>query len=249
MASGTNPEEARPYRLLIAEDHALVREGIRSMLASEADLEVAGEASNGREAVEACHSLNPDLVLMDVRMPEMDGLEATRAIKEAQPLISVLMVTTHRDPDYLLEAVKAGAAGYVLKESTKRELLEAIRRVLGGESSLDQALSMQIMRRIAKEDAPTERTQDEPVRNSSATDEVPDNPVASVKHGLTPRESEVLVHLVRGRTNRQIGEDLHLSLSTVKRHLERIISKLGVSDRTQAAVMAVELGMLSGPNE
>ncbi len=245
MNAAENNDAAGRYRLLVAEDHALVREGIRSMLASEADLGVAGEASNGREAVEACRSLNPDLVLMDVRMPEMDGLEATRAIKAAQPTVSVLMVTTHRDPDYLLEAVRAGAAGYVLKESTKRELLDAVRRVLSGESSLDQDLSMQIMRRIAKEDAPTERTPAEPVRDASATD----NPVASVNHGLTPRESEVLVHLVRGRTNRQIGEDLHLSLSTVKRHLERIIAKLGVSDRTQAAVRAVELGMLSGPNE
>jgi DNA-binding NarL/FixJ family response regulator len=242
VAVGANPGGATPFRLLIAEDHSLVREGLRAMLASEPDLTVVGEAENGREAVEACRSLEPDLVLMDVRMPEMDGMEATRAIKAARPETSVLVVTTHRNPDYLLEAVRAGAAGYVLKESTKRELLGAVRKVLGGESPLDQDLAMQILRRVAEKDAAGRRPPHEP-----APEPIPGGPVAPpVPHGLTPRELEVLRRLAAGKTNRSIAQELYISLSTVKRHVERIISKLGVSDRTQAAVRAVELGVLLG---
>ncbi len=165
-----------PARLLIAEDHALVREGLRAMLTSEPDLAVVGEAENGREALVACRSLNPDLVLMDVRMPEMDGLEATRAIKEAQPRVSVLMVTTHREPDYLMEAVRAGAAGYVLKESSKRELLGAVRKVLRGESPLDQDLAMQILRRVAEKDAPGKRLPDPDEPPPSLLPVVPSRP-------------------------------------------------------------------------
>src|SRR5919202_6467819 len=114
---------AEPARLLIADDHDLVRDGYQRMLDREPDLEVIGEAKNGREAVELCRELRPDLVLMDVRMPEMDGLEATRAIKEEQPSVGVLMVTTYENPDYFLEALKAGAAGYVLKDAPTRQLL------------------------------------------------------------------------------------------------------------------------------
>ena len=235
-----DPENTPPARLLIAEDHALVREGLRAMLESEADLEVAGEAENGREALEACRSLNPDLVLMDVRMPEMDGLEATRAIKAAQPRISVLMVTTHREPDYPMEAVRAGAASYVLKESTKRELLSAVRKVLRGESPLDQDLAMQILRRVAEKDAPGKPPPDDGPPPESA----PRGPVEPSPHGLTPRETEVLRHLAAGKTNRLIAQELYVGLSTVKRNVERIIAKLGVSDRTRAAVRAIELGLL-----
>src|SRR5918994_3522208 len=132
-------------RLLIAEDHALVRAGLRAMLASEPDLQVVGEAENGKRALELCRSLSPELVLMDVRMPEMDGLQATRKIKEAQPDVIVLMVTTHQEPDYLLEAVRSGASGYVLKECTQPELLSAVRRTLSGESALNQELAMRLI--------------------------------------------------------------------------------------------------------
>ncbi len=238
MDVGTYLNGVKSARLLIAEDHALVRDGLRAMLENEDDLEVAGEAENGLEALEACRSLKPDLVLMDVRMPEMDGLEATRAIKAAHPRISVLMVTTHREPDYLMEAVRAGAAGYVLKESTKRELLGAVRKVLRGESPLDQDLAMQILRRVAEKDVHGKQPPNEPLTHGG---------IASVvAQGLTTRETEVLVHLAAGKTNRLIADDLYISLSTVKRHVERIIKKLGVSDRTQAAVRAIELGVLFG---
>ncbi len=126
-------------RLLIADDHALVRSGLRSMLQREPGIEIVGEAHNGREAVELCRSLRPDLVLMDVRMPEMDGLEATRAVKREHPEIGVLMVTMHENRDYMLEATKAGAAGYVLKDAPRNELLSAVRRVVDAEPAKSQA--------------------------------------------------------------------------------------------------------------
>ncbi|CAA9437242.1 MAG: Two-component transcriptional response regulator, LuxR family [uncultured Rubrobacteraceae bacterium] len=132
-------EGAASIRLLIADDHALVRSGLRTMLQRERGIEIVGEARNGREAVELCRSLRPDLVLMDVRMPEMDGLEATRAIKHECPETGVLMVTMHENRDYMLEATKAGAAGYVLKDASRNELISAVRRVVEAEPSNSRA--------------------------------------------------------------------------------------------------------------
>ena len=140
-----------PARLLIADDHPLLREGIRAMLSGEPDLEVIGEAQNGLEALEMCRTLRPDLILMDVRMPQMDGLEATRIIKEECPKTSILMLTVYEDPDYLWEAIRAGAAGYALKTSAAQELLEAVRRALRGEWPFDQELATQLLRRLANE--------------------------------------------------------------------------------------------------
>jgi DNA-binding NarL/FixJ family response regulator len=134
--------EESSIRLLIADDHALVRSGLRSMLEREPGFEIIGEAEDGREAVELCRSLRPDLILMDVRMPRMDGLEATRTIKQESPEIGVLMVTMHENPDYMLEAIKAGAAGYVLKDAPLDELISAARRVVDGEPSNHQASSL-----------------------------------------------------------------------------------------------------------
>jgi DNA-binding NarL/FixJ family response regulator len=139
-------------RILIADDHDLVRDGFQRMLGREEDLElVVGEATNSREAVELCRRLRPDLVLMDVRMPEMDGLEATRLIKDDQPTVSVLVVTTYENEDYLLEALKAGAAGYVLKDVPKRALIDAVRRALDCEAPLNQELASRLIRRLASE--------------------------------------------------------------------------------------------------
>jgi DNA-binding NarL/FixJ family response regulator len=145
------PERRTPARLLIADDHELVRSGFRLMLESEPDLEVVAEASNGWEAVELCRRLMPDIVLMDVRMPKMDGLEATRTIKSQQPRVAVLMVTTYEDPDYLLSAIKAGAAGYLLKNVSRQQLANAIRRVLDGEAALNQELATQLIQRFSSE--------------------------------------------------------------------------------------------------
>src|SRR5919106_5961465 len=136
-------------RILIADDHGLVRDGFKRLLGYDEGLEVVGEASNGREAVELCRRLKPDLVLMDVRMPEMDGLEATRAIKAEQPYVIVLVISLYRNPDYLLEAIEAGAAGYILKDAPNRQLTNAIRRALEGESPLNQELAIPLIRRLA----------------------------------------------------------------------------------------------------
>ncbi len=143
-AGGSGPAERRelpPTRLVIVDDHDLAREGLRDLLADEDDVLVVGEAADGEEALELCSRLLPDLVLMDVRMPRMDGLEATRRVKREHPKTAVLMVTMHENPDYLLEALRAGAAGYVLKDAPQEEVLQAVRQVRQGESPLDQELA------------------------------------------------------------------------------------------------------------
>ena len=242
-------ERTEPARLLLADDHDLVRDGFHRMLGREPDLEVVGEASNGREAVELCRSLRPDLVLMDVRMPEMDGLEATRAIKVEQPEVSVLVVTTYENSDYLFEALKAGAAGYVLKDAPKRRLVGAVRRVLNGESPLNQELATQLIQRLAKEMAarpaqPAPTTRPPTAKTLAAKTPTAKPPAASTAAELTPRELEVLEFLARGWTNPQVAQALYISRGTAKVHVERIIRKLGVSDRTQAVVRGLELGLI-----
>src|ERR687893_137520 len=211
-------------------DHDLARDGLRDMLEDAPDIEVIGEATNGREALLLCSRLRPDLLLMDVRMPEMDGLAATRELKQRQPEISVMMVTMHENPDYLLEALKAGAAGYVLKDGVRQEVVTAVRRVREGESSLDPELAARLLRRLATEGEG--HSEARPAEGGLPSDV------------LTPRELEVLGLVQRGRSNREIAEDLFISRGTVKRHIENIMAKLGVSDRTQAVVKALQLGIL-----
>src|SRR5919202_48179 len=229
---------AEPARLLIADDHDLVRDGYKRMLDREPDLEVIGEARNGREAVELCRKLHPDLVLMDVRMPEMDGLQATRAIKEKQPEIGVLVVTTHENPDYLLEALKAGAAGYVLKDAPKRELLDSVRRVLNGESPLDQELAARLIRRLGRE-----------AKRGAVAPSKSEKRKESSRARLTARELEVLQLMARGQSNPEIARNLLISRGTVKVHVQRVIGKLGPSDRTQAVVRAIDLGLVATTSE
>lgn len=221
------------------DDHDFVREGIKDMLLDEPDLLIVGEAADGREALELCRRVRPDLVLMDVRMPRMDGLAATRAIKHEHPTTSVLVVTTHENPEYLLEALRAGAAGYVLKDATQDELVSAIRRVLSGESPLDEELAANLLRRLAAE-----------TRGGSSASPAPKKkPQAILSQPLTPREIEVLGRLALGRTNREIAGDFVISAGTVKNHVEHVIAKLGVSDRTQAVVRALEMGIIDFPEQ
>jgi DNA-binding NarL/FixJ family response regulator len=211
----------RPARLLIVDDHELARAGLKFMFERQVGLEVVGEAANGHDAVAICARLRPDLVLMDVRMPEMDGLAATRAVREECPGTSVIIVTMHESPEYLAEALRAGAAGFVLKDASNREIVAAVRAVLRGESLLNPALMTRLLRRL-----------------------VADANVRPRVGSLTVRELEVLELLVQGHTNKEIARRLVIGPGTVKSHVERIISKLGAADRTQAAVQAVRQGLV-----
>jgi DNA-binding NarL/FixJ family response regulator len=216
-------------RIVVVDDHPLMRSALRQMLGTQADLEVVGEASDGSEAVELCRRLRPDVVLMDVSMPRMDGLEATRRIKGELPRTIVLVLTASDYPYDLSEALEAGAAGYILKTAPTTQTLDAIRKVLAGESSLDQEVSTRLLMNLMEGAPRNERPHKE----------------ESLRVALTPREIEVLRLMAQGHTNKQIAYALLISMSTVKKHLRGVISKLGVSDRTQAAVRAVELGVLA----
>jgi DNA-binding NarL/FixJ family response regulator len=217
-------------RIVVADDHPLIRHALTTTIDEQPDLEIVGEATNGLEALELCRMFQPELVLMDVLMPKMDGLEATRQIKREFPRTSVLVLTAVEDPIYLSEALKAGAAGYMQKGATTQQTIGAVRKVLEGESSIDQELATQLLRRLVEDPKPEQ--------NGRAKGE-------SSLELLSAREREVLGLVARGYTNQQIARSLLISLSTVKKHVRSAISKFGVSDRTQAAVRAVELGVLA----
>jgi two-component system, NarL family, response regulator LiaR len=226
-------EKGPPARIVLADDLETVRLGLKMVLSREPDLEVVGEAINGREAIELCRSFVPDLVVMDVQMPEMDGLVATREIKAEHPSIAVLVLTAYEDTDYLLEAVRAGAAGFVLKQNALLRVAEVVRTILGGGPTLDQGLAMRLLRRLSAADGTPESDPETHTQREQAA------------RTLTEREFEVLGLLAQGYTNGRIAEELVLSVGTVKTHVHRIISKLGVSDRTQAAVRAIRIGLVS----
>jgi DNA-binding NarL/FixJ family response regulator len=241
-----------PPRIIVAEDHPLFRSALRLLLeSSDSLLEVVAEATDGQQALEFARTLKPDLVLMDVIMPNMDGLEATHAIKRELPKTVVLMMTASEEPNHLAEAIKAGAAGYVLKSASAQQIIDAIRAALDGESPLDPKIARRLILDLMDEQSNDER----PSSNVVAPESPP--PALGGEHSqgdetipssLTAREIEVLGLLARGRTNQQIAHELFVSTSTVKKHVRHIISKLGVSDRTQAAVRAIELGLRSEPN-
>lgn len=209
-------------RVLIVDDHPMVREGLRSMLSGDA-LEVAGEAGSAREAIRLVTHLRPDLVLLDVELPDMDGLAVLRRIKEMSPRVPVLIVSMHDEPSRVREAVAAGAAGYVLKGIGRRELLAAVRAVSNGESVLEPRLLQSLV---------------------AAAPRPPDDGGDGLAEPLTTVEHEVLRLVAAGLTNREIGERMRWSLGTAKKYVQRVLERLDVSDRTQAAVVAVRRGLL-----
>jgi DNA-binding NarL/FixJ family response regulator len=216
-------------RVLIAEDQAIVRAGFRALLDAEPDLEVAGEAADGHEAVQLARELQPDLVLMDIRMPELDGLEATRQITTDGTLndTRVLVLTTFELDEYVFGALRAGASGFLLKGGEPDELLSAIRLVAAGDSLLAPSVTKRLI------EAYLSQPEDDPIPAPEGLDE------------LSPRELEVLNLVARGSNNREIADTLYLSPLTVKTHVSHILTKLRARDRVQLVVIAYQAGLVS----
>ncbi len=213
-------------RVLIADDHELMRNGLRAILDAQQDIEVIGEAEHGAQAVENAIRLHPDVVIMDIRMPRLDGIEATRRLAvQGEKAPKVLVLTTFDLDEYVYQALRAGAAGFLLKDTPPRQLAEAIRTVAAGESLLAPAVTRRLIERyVSRPPSDTAR------RERFAA--------------LTDRELEVLQLITRGLSNAEIGARLFLSEATVKTHVTRILSKLGVRDRVQAVVLAYETGLV-----
>jgi DNA-binding NarL/FixJ family response regulator len=204
-------------RILIADDHHVVRRGLVFFLKTQKDIEIIGEAKNGAEAVQLAERLQPDLILMDLMMPVMDGIEATKEIKKKHGAsIQVLMLTSFSDQNHVIPAIEAGAAGYQLKDIEPDELVNSIRKLLSGENSLHPKATNHLLTRISKQDPPHKI------------------------HSLTKREKDVLAELTKGKSNKEIALSLFITEKTVKTHISNIFSKLEVSDRTQAALYAVK---------
>lgn len=210
--------------LLIADDHPMVRAGLRSML-SDSRISIVGEAGGGREAVEMVTKLKPRVALLDIRMPDMDGIQALESIKAAKLDTRVIMVTTYRSTAYLLRSLSAGAAGFVLKDISREELLAAVYSVAQGTSLVDSQFLQDVLRSL---------------ESVEKTDEAPKGLVES----LTAREMDILRLMVEGLTNQAIGDVLGLSAGTVKGYAQTVMHKLGTNDRTQAAVKAIRMGLV-----
>ena len=207
-------------RVLIADDHAVVRQGLRTFLELQDDIEVMGDACDGEEAVAAALDGRPDVVIMDLVMPGLDGIEATRRILRERPATRVIALTSFLDDEKVLPAVRAGAAGYLLKDVEPEQLVRAIRTVHGGEALLHPAATATVMRELADHAEPADEAD----------------------LGLTGREREVLALVARGLPNKLIARELGIAEKTVKTHVSSILAKLGVTDRTQAALLAVRRG-------
>jgi len=214
---------ADAIRVLLVDDHAVVREGLRNFLALQDGLEIVGEASDGNEAIEQAQRLEPDVILMDLVMPGLDGIGAMRQLRVRSPTSRVIVLTSFLEDERVLPAIQAGAAGYLLKNVEPAELARAIRAAHAGEAIIDPTAAARLVHAIADDARP--RVQ-EPER-------------------LTRRERDVLELIARGRSNKRIALELGISEKTVKTHVGHLLAKLGVSDRTQAAVMAVEEGLVS----
>jgi len=214
-----------PIRILIADDHPLIRQGLRVVIETQPDMELIGEASDGERAVRQAAELHPDIVIMDLRMPVKDGLAATREIAQADPHVQILVLTSYPDDDNVYSAIKAGAMGFLLKDSSAEYLLDAIRTVHRGESVLHPTIARKLMVEIKQP----------PLLPPTADP-------------LTPREVEVLGCLAQGMSNRQIADELSVSVRTVSAHVRNILDKLHLANRTQAALYALQQGLAPKPH-
>jgi DNA-binding NarL/FixJ family response regulator len=206
-------------RILIADDHHVVRRGLAFFLKTQRDIEIIGEAGNGREAVELARTLKPDLILMDLVMPEMDGIQATKIIKGEMPDIKIMMLTSFSDQDHVIPALEAGASGYQLKDIEPDELINCIRKIMAGENQLHPKATSHLLANLSNKNKKDDK---------------------SLISELTKRELDVLKEIARGKSNKEIASALFITEKTVKTHVSNLLSKLELADRTQAALFAVK---------
>ena len=212
-------------KVIVCDDQAIIRDGLEMLLKLEKDIEVMGQAQDGAEAIEMVAKAQPDLVLMDLKMPGLNGIEATRQIRANYPQVKVLVLTTYDDDEWVFDAIRAGASGYLLKDTPREEVIKAVRGTAAGKSFIDPAVAGKLLHQVADK-----QTQ----------------PSTLLTDKLTEREAEVLRLVARGFNNADIAERLHLSEGTVRNHVSAIFAKLEVADRTQAAVIAIQHGLGEG---
>ncbi len=218
----------RPIRLVLVDDQALFREGLRILLSQSPRLEIVAEAANGEEAIAAAKLHVPDIMLMDLRMPRLNGVEATRQIAQAMPQVRIIVLTTFEDDDEVYEAITAGATGYLLKASPSERVIEAIELTARGESFIEPSVTAKLLTHFSRLASQQTRSPAPP-------------PLAEP---LSSRELDVLRHLAHGHSNKEIAHELGIAEGTVKNHMSNVIAKLGALDRTQAALRARELGLI-----
>lgn len=226
-------------RVLLVDDQSLIREGLTIILDAQPDIRVVGQAADGREAIDLAGQLRPDVILMDIKMPRLDGIRATRQIKEELPTTPIIILTTYAEDELVFEGIRAGASGYLLKDITRDKLVEAVRGAAQGEAQIDPAVAAQVLAEFQRMSNALRRSAP---RSLTPTDDATAD-LPSIE-ALTPREETILRLLTEGLTNAGIASRLHLTEGTVKNHVSEILTKLHANDRTHAVVLAIKRGLL-----